>query len=162
MFCSVASCLQTTFSVSERAAASVAEWDASRRVGARLRPGMASLVRVRRDMSRKPSSCRHGGRSTRPWWDVLRPVDARQVGARCVGVCFGNHARAGTVLDQRQLRGMSCQGWFGLAQVRLVTFWKNHHAVGAVSASTPDGGMHLGMVRWVEVGSGKAWSGFYV
>lgn len=35
-----------------------------------------------------------------------------------------NHARAGTGLDQRQRRGMSCQGWFGLVQARLVTVWK--------------------------------------
>jgi hypothetical protein len=37
----------------------------------------------------------------------------------------------------------------------------NHHAVGAVPVSTPDGGMHFGMVRWVEAGYGKAWSRFY-
>jgi hypothetical protein len=39
--------------------------------------------------SRKPPSCWHGGRSTRPWWDSLRRVGVRRVGVRKGVLCFG-------------------------------------------------------------------------
>lgn len=78
-----------------------------------------------------------------------------------------HHARAGTGLDQRQRRGMDhgvafCgvigSGEFG--PVAFVRGLSNHHAVGADPASTPDGGMHHGMVRRGEVGHGPAWRVF--
>ena len=60
-----------------------------------------------------------------------------------------NHTRAGTVPDQRGRCGMY-QGVVGcvvLRKVEVCSVWVssvtviNHHAVGAVSASTPDGGL---------------------
>lgn len=90
---------------------------------------------------------------------------ARRCGLRPGGVSYGllrigmshNHARVGTGLDQRQRRGMD-QGEFGRTRQGLHRQCKallvgarqlflNHHAVGAVPASTPDGGM--GSVRLV-------------
>lgn len=70
---------------------------------------------------------------------AVRHVASWQCRVRCRG--FLNHARAGTGLDQRQRRGMSCQGWVGLVQARLVTAWKAAHAIGAVVASTRRGGI---------------------
>jgi len=82
---------------------------------------------------------------------------------------FINCARVGTGPDQRRRRGMkhgsvSCgsvsvgNGWAGSARaLRVASVFGNHHAAGAVPASTPDGGMHRGMVRRVDVGNVALW-----
>ena len=95
-------------------------WDGSWRVGFVF--DVAMWVRAMRVMSWKPPSCWHGGRSTRPWWDVLRSGDARQVGVRWHGFCFGNHTRAGSVPDRRGRCGINwaCQGLVRRVALRSV------------------------------------------
>jgi hypothetical protein len=74
-------------------------------------------------------------------WDVLRPVVASRV-TSWHGEVFYHH-RVGTEADQRGRGGMAKvrQGSAGRGQVWRVKA-TNHHAVGAVPASTPVGGMH--------------------
>lgn len=180
-------------------------------------------------MFTKPPSCRHGGRSTRPWWDRLCQFWAMLASlghgisvlvAFAQGSAMQAKARqftetapvSGTGSDQRGGSGincgLSCHGaamsveagpdgfgrgtswkprscrhgagstpaardgfWFvglGLVLLSSVQFrsvWArcvmatNHHAVGAVPVSTPDGGIRLvtaslGKARRVELGHG--------
>jgi hypothetical protein len=78
-------------------------------------------------------------------------VRSRFVEASPAVASHGNHVRLGTEPDRRRRRGMDrvlvmfgqfCRGdasWglFGFVEVCFA----NHHAVGAVSASTPNGGI---------------------
>jgi hypothetical protein len=49
----------------------------------------------------KPPSCWHGGRSTRPWWDWLRPGWVRHARVvRCMSRLGFHHHRGGTLADQ--------------------------------------------------------------
>ena len=95
---------------------------------------------------------------------AVRPVATRQCRLGCGG--FLNHARAGTGLDRRQRRGMD-YGAFGHVRLSSAQFgqgpvsYANHHAVGAVPASTPDGGIglvtaRLGKARRVEARHGES------
>lgn len=108
----------TTLSVSERATASVAEWDGVGRGTFGL--CLSGWCWAWRAVLLKPPSCRHGGRSTRPWWDESRLVGASrgvlQCGVSRTGLASfaleccgrsGNHTRAGTVPDRRGRCGMN-------------------------------------------------------
>ena len=75
---------------------------------------------------RQPRSCRHGAGSTPAAWD---------------GLCFG---LAGSgVLHMRRDQVRRCLASCGQFSCGFL----NHHAVGAVQASTPDGGMNQGTAR---------------
>jgi hypothetical protein len=172
----------------------------------------AMRVWVMRVLLWKPSSCGHGGRSTRPWWDVFlyrMAVSGQSIQVRS-GHVYRNHTRAGTVPDRRGRCGVDCglfcrgsvmldrfglvvavrgkvrhveepsscrhgagstpaawgvlrqgpvgchslrsvwtrSGGAGQGCVRFGGAWnQNHHADGAVPASTLDGGMRLDVAR---------------
>jgi hypothetical protein len=139
---------------------------------------------------RKPHPCRHGSRSTREVWAFMARSDSAWkvllacVTARCVAAwsAMSRQCRLRSVMEPSSCRhgaGSTPAAWDESRQVpvgcdSLRSVWtrsdgagqgcarfggswnENHHAVGAVPVSTPDGGMRLVTARPGKVRRGES------
>ena len=98
--------------------------------------GLVVAVRGKVRHVEEPSSCRHGAGSTPAAWGVLRQVPVGCDSLR-------------SVWTRSDGAGQGCARFGG-------SWNENHHAVGAVPVSTPDGGMRLVTARPGKVRRGES------